>query len=404
MIKVTRDFCDDRSIDTQQHRNRSADDADNGDEPDDEDVFVVLDFNHQSNEIPQTPTDDRVGLEGSNTEKRETHILIHKDTDYDEHGYCRQDTDKLSVDNQSSTMSVLSIRNTNNHNNSNKKRIPIPISPITLPSNDTDTTNTQITNTPLPSPGSLTSLNLNTHSLTVHTNRLHRDKNWNLNLSLKHLNMNMVEIEPASTDTNEIAIDDESNKTGIVCYIFNGVQFSQDMLAVELPNGVQQSNILTQFPHNVVKQSIALYRKYIKSDSDLEINIPYRIRENITEKIQLLIEDEKNKGNDCVKNGDDDKEDMQSDDDQNLDAFNEGDLYLLFDESCVSILRLLVASFKRFKTSKGFEEYLNETNKNGLNGSTVMLDLPSQLSVGYQYKPSVYDGNMYEQILAKYSV
>ena len=34
-----------------------------------------------------------------------------------------------------------------------------------------------------------------------------------------------------------------------------------------------------------------------------------------------------------------------------------------------------------------------------------LLDIPSGVGVGYtQYKPSVYDGNMYNQILAKYSV
>ena len=423
VIRVTRNFCDDRSIDTQQR-----DDGDDDEDKNDEDIFVVLDFNQRNNEIPQTPTDDREndiaprfptdhGSEGSTTEKREIHILIHKDTDYDENGYGRPDTDKLSVDThshtthimtrQSLTKSVLSIRN-NHHNQHNKKCISIPISPITLPSNDTDNTNTmtQIANTPLPSPGSLTSLNLNAHSNTA---RFHKDKNWNLNLSLKHININMIESDPdhvSDTNVNVSDVEDEDMKTTIVSYIFNGVQFSQDMLSVELPIDIEQSKILLQYPNDIIMQSIALYRKYIQSDSDLEINIPYAVRETVAEKIELLIEKkELNKDNGNDDSGDDDKENNGSDDGEDLDTLNEGDLYLLFDESCVSILRLLVASFKRFKTSKGFEEYLNETNKNGLNGGTVLLDIPSGVGVGYtQYKPSVYDGNMYNQILAKYSV
>ena len=65
------------------------------------------------------------------------------------------------------------------------------------------------------------------------------------------------------------------------------------------------------------------------------------------------------------------------------------------------MLRLLVASFKRFKTSQGFEQYKNGFNNN----SIVLLDIPSGVSVGYtQCKPIVYNGNMYNQILAKYAV
>ena len=86
--------------------------------------------------------------EGSNTEKREIQILIHKDTEID--------NDKVSIlPSSTSARSGLSIHTTkNNHLTNNNNQDQVPLSPITLPTNDT-----LLANTPLPSPQSLNSFN-----------------------------------------------------------------------------------------------------------------------------------------------------------------------------------------------------------------------------------------------------
>ena len=105
---------------------------------------------------------------------------------------------------------------------------------------------------------------------------------------------------------------------------------------IDLPKNLPQSTIVWSIPvENVTHQDMAnkaamLYQKYIKLGCELELNISFRLRKEMTRKWDKLME------------------------------MDEIQLYAFFDNVLESMIKLMKDSYTRFRMTKGFVVYERE--------------------------------------------
>lgn len=140
----------------------------------------------------------------------------------------------------------------------------------------------------------------------------------------------------------------------ITSYVFNGVGCNQEMLSISIPADIPLTEVMTENEGDLKAQCGALYWKYIRDGAEYEINIPYATRRDIAAQIESVYS-----GNDAENNN----EDIAGDGD------SVGDLFWIFDASCVMIMRLLMASFQRFKCKTYSSPTLTSTQNPHRKGS-----------------------------------
>jgi len=141
----------------------------------------------------------------------------------------------------------------------------------------------------------------------------------------------------------------------ITSYVFNGVGSAQEMLTLSIPADVARTEVMTEHEGDLMAQCLALYAKYVRIGSEFEINLPYSTRKDV----EAQIEDGALK--------------------------NLSDLFWTFDAPCVLILRLLMASFQRFKCKMRCSPSLTATTTSSRNTEHRR------------------GGPLYHRVLAKYS-
>jgi len=140
-------------------------------------------------------------------------------------------------------------------------------------------------------------------------------------------------------------------------YVFNGVGCNQEMLTISIPADIEKTQVMTQNEGDFMAQCVALYYEYIRDGAQNEINIPYATRQDIARQIE------------------------------GGEIENEADLFWIFDASCVLIMRLLMASFQRFR---------HKNNNEKMYSSPTLTSTPNPNSHRKE--------SMYHRVMAKYTM